>query len=158
MPMRFLILAVAVQLASPPDGPPETSAPWLGIWRLNPATSTVRPGPVEYARTTLRIETLNKGLHVSYDMVGTRGGRTHIEWTGALDGRDYPVQGVDYVLTNAYRPIDERTYEITVKADGQVVATTRVVISPDGRVLTAVTTERDAEGRPLTTTAVYDRQ
>lgn len=157
--MRFFILAaVAVQLASPPAGAPEAIAPWLGAWRLNAAKSTVRPGPVEYTRTTLRIETSTEGLNVSYDMVGTRGGRTHIEWTGALDGRDYPVQGVDYVLTNAYRPIDERSYEISVKADGQVVATTRVVVSPDSRVLTAVTTERDTEGRPRTTTAVYDRQ
>ena len=55
-------------------------------------------------------------------MVGVRGGRTHIEWTGALDGQDYALQGVDYVLTNAYRLIDERRYEIAVKVDGRMVA------------------------------------
>lgn len=95
-------------------------------------------------------------MRVAYDMVGTRGGRTHLEWIGALDGRDYPVQGLDYVLTNAYTQIDDRTYRIVVKVDGRVAATTEVTVSSDGRDLTAVTTEQDAGG--LATTAVYERR
>jgi hypothetical protein len=135
----------------------EEAAPWAGTWRLDPARSTERPGRAPYARTTLRIEPHDDGWLVAYDMVGTRGGRTHIEWRGRFDGKDYPVQGVDDVMTNAYRPIDERSYEIAVKLDGRAVATTRVSVSPDGATLTAVTVERD-ESRVVTTTAVYARQ
>jgi hypothetical protein len=157
--MRTPILAAALllALAAPPGALAEGEAPWLGTWRLDPARSTARSGPSQYARTTLRIEAVGDGLLVVYDMVGTRGGRTHIEWRGALDGRDYPVQGVDYVMTNAYRVLDERSYEIAVKLDGRPVATTRVSVSPDGATLTAVTVERD-ESRVLTTTAVHARQ
>lgn len=157
--MRAAALAIAtcVGLWTPAGVHAEEPAPWIGTWRLDPARSTERPGSSEYARTTLRIASLDGGLLVAYDMVGTRGGRTHIEWRGALDGRDYPVQGVDSVMTNAYRALDDRSYEIAVKLDGRPVATTRVSVSPDGTTLTAVTVER-GERRVLTTTAVYERR
>jgi hypothetical protein len=91
-------------------------------------------------------------------MVGIRGGITHIEWVGKLDGKDYPLQGVDDVLSNAYSRIDERTYEVVVKADGAKAASARIVIAPDGKTLTSITSTRNAQGQILKTTAVYDRQ
>ena len=91
-------------------------------------------------------------------MVGIRGGVTHMEWTGKFDGKDYPVQGVDYVLTNAYTPVDERSYQILIKVDGLVAATARVAVSPDGKTLTTSTVEKNARGESVTTTTVYDRQ
>ena len=37
-------------------------------------------------------------------------GRGHASgMDGGFDGKDYAVQGADYVLTNAYRRIDDRT-------------------------------------------------
>ena len=90
-------------------------------------------------------------------MVGIRGGTTHMEWTGKMDGKDYPIQGVDYVLTNAYVPIDEHSYRIIVKVDGVVAATTNVTIKADGKTLTTVTTEKNARSQNVTT-AVYDKQ
>jgi len=90
-------------------------------------------------------------------MVGTRGGVTHMEWTGKLDGKDYPVQGVDYVLTNAYTPVDDHHYQIVIKVDGEIVATANVAVSADGKTLMTVTTEKNALGQTNTTTAVYER-
>lgn len=136
----------------------QSQSPWAGNWALNPAESTQRTGPVQYERSTFRVEESELGLKVSYDMVETRGGRTHVEWTGAFDGVDYAVQGVDYVLTNAYRLIDDRSYEITVKIDGALAATTRVEVSADGQTLTTVTSERDGAGNAISSTAVYNRQ
>jgi len=81
-----------------------------------------------------------------------------MEWVGKLDGKDYPIQGVDTVLTNAYTQIDEHTFEVVVKADGARVATARITISQDGKALTSVTSTRAAEGQALKTTTVYDRQ
>ena len=83
----------------------------------------------------------------------SRGGITHLEWTGKFDGNDYPVQGVELVLTNAYRRVDDRTYELIQKIDGEVVATARLPISPDGTTITTVNTSRTASA-----TTVYDRQ
>ena len=68
------------------------------------------------------------------------------------------MEGVDEVLTNAYTRIDERTYDVVVKADGLEVATARIVVAPDGKTLTSITSTRNARGQILKTTAVYDRQ
>ena len=107
---------------------------------------------------TLRIEPWNDGLRVVYDMARRRGGITHIEWTGRFDGRDYPVQGVDYVLTNAYRRLSDRSYEIVVRVDGRQAAVATASVSDDGSTMTVETAERNARGQPITTTAVYKRQ
>jgi len=107
---------------------------------------------------TLRIEPWNDGLRVVYDMVRRRGGITHMEWSGRFDGRDYPVQGADYVLTNAYRRLSDSSYEITVRVDGREVAVATAVVSHDRSRLTVETVERDAAGNPKKTTAVYTRR
>src|SRR6478735_4054667 len=92
-PMRFVFL-LFMMLAT------DSQAPWTGTWRLNPAKSTVN-NESRFKRVTLKIEAIGELVRVSYDMVGVRGGVNHLEWTGAFDGKDYPVQGLDYVLTNA---------------------------------------------------------
>ena len=129
-----------------------------GTWKLNIAKSIYEPGPPPYKRSTCKIEPMGDVLKVTYDMVGVRGGVTHIEWVGKLDGKDYPILGIDDVLTNAYTRIDDRTYDVVVKADGAKAATARIVIAPDGKTLTSVTTTRNAQGKTLKTTTVYDRK
>src|SRR5262245_14471088 len=84
----------------------EGQAPWIGTWRLNPAKSTGN-NESRFKRVTLKIEPVGDGIRVTYDMVGIRGGINHMEWTGPFDGKDYPVQGLDYVLTNAYTRGDD---------------------------------------------------
>src|SRR4051794_24243366 len=101
-----------------------TQPPWIGIWKLDPARSTVASD--RYKRVITRIEPSNDGIKVIYEMVGTRGGVSHLEWTGRLDGKDYPVEGADYVLTNAYTPLSDHSYRIVVKVEGSVAATALV--------------------------------
>ena len=129
----------------------ETRQNWFGTWRQTNPDS-------RYKRVTSKIEPWQDGLKVSYDMVGARGGITHLEWTGKFDGKDYAVQGVDYVLTNAYTLLSDHSYQIVIKVDGAVAATATVEISPDGKKLATVTNQKDARGKNLTTTAVYDKQ
>ena len=86
-------------------------------------------------------------------MVRSRGGITHLEGTGKFDGKDYPVQGVELVLTSAYRRVDDRTYELIQKIDGEVAATSRLTMSPDGKTITTINVSRTAGA-----TTVYDRE
>jgi len=157
-----VILGLAVTAISQAPASRDGLDKLIGSWKLNLAKSTYEAGPPPYKRSTCKIEALpnglNGGLKVTYDNVGIRGGVSHIEWVGKLDGKDYPIQGVDDVLTNAYTRIDERTYDVVVKADGVKAAIARVVIAPDGKTLTSVTSTRNARGQILKTTAVYDRQ
>ena len=126
--------------------------PWLGVWTLK-----MTP-PARYKRVTSRIEPWNEGLKVTYEMVGLRGGVTHWEWNGRFDGKDYPVQGADTVLTNAYRKIDDRSYEIVIKVDGNVAAVSKVSVSVDGKTLQVATEERIAGGKTVRTAAEYERK
>jgi hypothetical protein len=149
--MRGRVIFFLLLMAGEPLGP------WFGTWKLNPAKSTSN-SESRFKRVTLKVEPSQDGLKVTYDMVGIRGGVTHMEWTGKFDGKDYPVQGVDYVLTNAYTPVDERSYQIVIKVDGAVAATAKVVVSLDGKTLTTSTVEKNGKGESITTTVVYDRQ
>ena len=126
----------------------QTQSPWFGTWTLNFS------GDARYKRVVLKISPWQNGLKVTYDYVGIRGGVSHMEWTGKFDGKDYPVQGSDYVLTNAYSLVDDHNYRIVVKAEGTMVATASVSISADGKKLSSVTSGQD--GR--TTEAVYERR
>ena len=147
-------LAVGLNAQAPA---PRAPSPWFGTWQLvQPPAASRFESPV-YKKVTLRIEPWEDGLRVVYDMVRTRGGITHVEWQGRFDGRDYPVQGMDYFLTNAYRPLDDRSYEIIIKVDGRVAANAIAVASSDARTLTVTTIEKDASGRAVKTNAEYKR-
>jgi len=143
------------------------AAPWFGTWQLEaPKTAPRWFETLPYTKVTLTIEPTGQaprqapgerpreGLRVTYDMVRTRGGITHMEWLGRFDARDYPVQGVAYFMTNAYRQIDDRSYEIAIKVDGAPAGTATVVISSDGATMTVATVET-AGGK---STAVYRRR
>ena len=123
-------------------------SPLVGTWRLNMVQSKFASGPPAYSRVTCRIEPWQDGLKVVYDMIGTRGGVTHWEWMGRLDGKDYALQGVEEVMTNAYSRIDDHTFSIVTKLDGRTTSTTRIVISPDRKVMTVTSG---------TNTAIYEK-
>jgi hypothetical protein len=123
-------------------------ASWFGTWRLNIAKSTLGPEP-PYKRATRRIETSQGTITIVDDLVRSRGGILHLEWTGKFDGLDYPVQGVEVVFTNAYRLLNDGTCELIQKMDGEIVATARLAISPDGKTLTTVTSSKTGSARTI---------
>jgi hypothetical protein len=140
-------------LALPSGAPAQDREPLLGTWRLNLAQSTFASGPPPYARVTTRIESSDDGLKVIYDMVGERGGVTHWEWMGRLDGKDYPLEGIEEAVTNAYSRIADRTYNLVFKVDGRITTTTRISISADGRTMTVTSTTAKSVN-----TAIYNKR
>jgi hypothetical protein len=133
--LLLVVLVAAPAVAAGPDVPDA----WLGSWALNVARSTYASGDAPYKRATYRIERAGERFRVIYDMVHPRGGTTHLEWTGQMDGRDYPLQGVDQAITYAYAPAGPDAWEIVVKIDGRVAARSRVTVSADGRTMTTTT-------------------
>jgi len=147
--MRPLIICLALVLLTASRAGAQVPEAWIGSWALNVGRSTYTPGPAPYKRATYRIERLGDSFRVIYDMVHPRGGTTHLEWTGRMDGRDYALQGVDQAITYAYVPASDSTCEIVVKIDGRVAARSRVSMSPDGRTMSTQTGG---------TTTVYEKQ
>jgi len=103
-----------------------------------------------YSRATRQISSSDSTVTIVDDLVRVRGGVVHLEWTGKLDGADYPVEGVEIYLTSAYRQVDDHTLELTQKVDGRPVVRARMVLSPDGQTITTETTDGIT-----TTTTVY---
>jgi hypothetical protein len=129
----------------------------FGEWEIRP-----EPGTSEYSRMTCTIRPLPdeddpSRFRVTYDLVGVRGGLTHLEWTGNLDGRDYAVQGLDYVMTNAYTALGPKTFRIVAKVNGQVLTTAETSVSADGQTMTTVTRGRSSTGEDIVTTVEYRR-
>jgi hypothetical protein len=123
---------------------------------LNVQRSDYGSAPAPYKRATYRIEAADDGMRVVYDMVHPRGGTTHLEWTGRVNGRDYALQGVDQAITYAYTPLADGAHEIVVKIDGRVAARSRVSVSPDGR--TMITRTTTAGRQPNDSTTVYEKR
>lgn len=153
--LRRIVVAAWVVLAGPLTA--QSIEPLFGAWRLNLSESSFASGPPAYSRVTCRIVPWGDGMKVVYDMAGVRGGVTHWEWTGRLDGKDYPLQGVEEVVTNAYSRAGDRAYTMLFKVDGSVTTTNNIVISPDGRTMTVRTATRNAKGQSVMNTAVYHR-
>jgi hypothetical protein len=135
----------------------QTPPAWLGTWTLNVEKSVYNPGPPPYKRGSFTVTPYGDQVRITYDLVRPRGGVTHLEWTGSFDGRDYPVHGVEALVTNAYRRVDDRAFDVVVKLDGLVTATSRVTLSSDGRTMTTVTAGTNAQGQEVTTRTVYEK-
>jgi hypothetical protein len=146
--------AIALALAAQTSAVPPV---WFGTWKVNLAKSTYTGAP-GYKRATYVIEPAGDGVKVVYEMVLPRGGVTHLEWTGRLDGKDYPVQGIDEFLTYAYTPRDDGSYDIVAKIDGRVAASSTVQFSPDGTTMTTTTVARGPGGQSITTRTLYEKQ
>jgi hypothetical protein len=136
----------------------QAPAEWFGTWHLNLTKSTYDPGPPPYKRANYTIEPWESGLKVVYEMVHPRGGVTRLEWTGRLDGREYPLRGLDEVVTYAYTRQPDGTCEVVVRRDGRVAAMSTISLSADGRTMTTTTRGEDSRGRLVATTTVYERE
>ena len=141
-------LATTAALLAPCAAADQIASQWFGTWRVDLAKSTY-PGAPPFKKMTCRIEQRGDAVRVTYDVIRPRGGITHLEWTGKFDGLDYPVQGIEDVVTNAYRRVDDRSYDVIQKVDGVISLTARMTVSPDGKRFTTVTSN---------STAVFDRQ
>jgi hypothetical protein len=155
--MRVIGVLIVLVALAPQPAQADMPAAWFGTWSVDFAKSSAPSGPPPFKRITCTIAPAPGGFKVAYDMVGTRGGVTHLEWMGNDDGADYAVEGVDAVLTNAYRRIDERTYSVVQKVDGATVATAVMVIAADGSTITTRTAGANAQGDRAETTTVYER-
>ena len=130
--------------------------PQMGTWKLNEAKSKLTPGMPK--NNTVTYEAVGDDIKVTVDGTDADGKATHNEWTGKFDGKDYSVTGDPTSDARSYEKISDRTLELTVKKDGKVMASGRIVVSADGKSRTVTTSGSNPKGKKFKSTAVYDKQ
>ena len=153
--VRFIVLAMAggaffTSVAAQPD-------PVMGTWTLNPSKLTFTPGP-PLKSATVTFAPAGEGVRVVADLMDAEGVKSHTEYTGNYDGKEYPIKGVAAVDTVSLRRIDATTTERTDKKDGKVVQTYLRKVDPDGKTLTVTQKGTDATGKPFTNVLVFERR
>jgi hypothetical protein len=128
----------------------------LITWKLNEGKSKLDPGVPK--NHTLVYEAAGDNIKETVDGTAPDGTSTHNEWTGKFDGKDYPVTGDPTSDARSYKKVDPLTLEITLKKDGKVTATGRIVVSDDGKTRTDTISGTDPQGKKFKSTAVYDKQ
>jgi len=130
--------------------------PHMGTWKLNEAKSKITPGTAKF--TTVTFKNTSGNIGVTADGMDANGKPMHVEWSGKFDGKDYRVTGDPNADTRAYRKVDDRTLEVTIKKKGKVTVTSRTVVSADGKTRTANVSGTTPNGKKFKNVAVYDRQ
>jgi hypothetical protein len=129
---------------------------FMGTWKLNEAKSKFSAGAPK--NNTVVYEPSGDSVKCTIEGTGPDGAATHNEWTGKFDGKDYPVSGDANEDTRALKKVNDHTLAITVKKEGKIVETGRIVVSADGKTRTVTTHGMDAMGMKISSTAVYDKQ
>jgi hypothetical protein len=132
------------------------ASPQMGTWKLNEAKSKLATGTAK--NSTVTYEAAGDNVKITVDGTDPEGKPTHNEWTGKFDGKDYPVTGDPTSDARSYKKVNDRTLKLTVKIDGKVMATGRIVVSADGKNRTVTTSGTNPKGKKFENTAVYDKQ
>ena len=128
----------------------------MGTWKLNEAKSKLAAGMPK--NSTIVFEASGDSIKVTIDGTDSAGKPTHNEWTGKLDGKDYPVTGDPNSDARSYKQVDDHTLEFSIKKGGKVTISGRVVVSADGKTRTATANGTDPQGKTFKSTSVYDKQ
>jgi hypothetical protein len=129
---------------------------FIGTWKLNELKSKLSPGTPK--NTTVVYATMGDNIMVTIDGTDAAGKRTHTEWMGKYDGKDYAVTGDSTSDSRSVTKIDDHTLTFTVKKGDKVLFTGRIVLSADGKTRTVTTEGTDSSGKTISATAVYDKQ
>lgn len=128
----------------------------IGTWKLNEANSKIGPGAPKL--TTVVYEVAGDSVKVTVNGTDGTGKRTHSEWTGKYDGKDYPVTADPSTDTRSYKKVNDHTLAFTNKKGDKVTISGRGVVSADGKTRTVTINGIDSNGKKFTSTAVYDKQ
>ena len=128
-----------------------------GSWRLNIEKSTwgTRPKP---ASVTLIIEHKDPQLNYSGVVIYTGEDARPFGFSGAIDGKAYPMDRSFGSGTVTVRRIDPLTIESVFRTeDGNSIETTRTSLTARGKTLTR-RIKLQSSGAVFTSVEVYDRQ
>lgn len=139
--MKRLILVASLLVFAIPQFVLTQNQQFIGTWKVDVAKSKYEAGAAP-KNETLRFEPAGDGFKVSLDGVNQQG-PYHSEATGKFDGADVPVAATparQARFTYSFNRIDDRTWEIVIKVNGERRLLVRNVVSEDGKTMRGVST------------------
>jgi hypothetical protein len=134
---------------------------FVGTWKVNVAKSRYEPAASAPRSETLRFDAVGDRITVTLDGVNSQG-LYHSESTGRFDGVDVPVQASpaprQATVTYAFRRIDDRTWEIVIKINGQPRILVHNVVSADGKTMTGAWRAATTQGQQMSDVVIYEKQ
>ena len=132
---------------------------FVGTWKVDVAKSRYQanPGPKS---EILRFEPVGEGFKVSLDGVNEQG-PYHSEGTGKFDGIDVAVvanPARQARFTYAFSRIDDHTWDIAIKVNGQRRILVHNVVSDDGKTMRGVSTAVTNQGQIASQVVIYEKQ
>jgi len=132
---------------------------FVGTWKVDVAKSRYQPGPGPKSEI-LRFEQVGEGFKVSLDGVNEQG-PYHSEGTGKFDGIDVPVVAAparQARFTYAFSRIDDHTWDIVIKVNGERRILVRNVVADDGKTMRGVSTAVTNQGQTTSQVVIYEKQ
>ena len=131
--------------------------PFAGVWQLNPQKSRY-PGATCPKRMVIVMACAGNGVRYRSETTYADGHASRSEYNANYDGKEAIVMGSDgLLLPVSLKRIDAYTVVATYKRGGQVVATSRRVVSKDGRKMTITTNSPDQSGKNVSSIGVYEK-
>jgi hypothetical protein len=130
--------------------------PFVGTWKVNTTKSELEGLGLKSG--AIYCEILGDGIKSGFEGVDVAGKPYRSEWSGKLDGKDYPAKGIPTMDTSAMKKIDMNTIAEVSKKAGKEVARFRYTVSKDGKTLTATGKIIDPKGQEYSVTYVCDKQ
>ena len=160
MKRLLMVLVVVLVLTAPVTMSAQTHKDaHIGTWKLNVSKSKFNPGP-GYKSETRTYEPTADGYKFQGERVNPDGSTPKYGFTVKYDNKDHPLTGKDPggADTLAVKLVDANHIDSTSKKGGEVLYTSKVVVSEDGKVITITTKGKNPDGEPFDNVPVYDRR
>ena len=128
----------------------------MGTWKLNESKSKIGAGMPK--NDTVVYEAAGENIKVTIDGTAGDGTKTHSEWTGEMDGKDYPSTGNPNEDMRAYTKVSASTLRFASKKDGKVMLSGTITVSADGKTRTVNSSGKSPDGKTVKSVLVYDKQ
>lgn len=130
----------------------------VGTWKYNTAKSKSTSSNAIRSQTDVREATPDGGAKLTRTTEYADGSTVNYSVSFKYDGKEYPATGAPYDMVSVKR-IDANTVAFeTRKTGGKYHMTGKSIVSKDGKTLTQTIKGTDAQGKPVTATAVFDKQ
>lgn len=129
-----------------------------GTWKYNAAKSKTSSANPPKSQTDVREATPDGGTKLTRTGQLADGTAINYSFTYKFDGKEYPVTGAPFDVVSAKRVDANTTSFVAKKSDGKYHVTGQNVVSKDGKTLTQSSKGTDSQGKPVTVTAVFDKQ